>query len=99
VDECLIQFSIRLTHNACGKGSHLLCSSIQTIAEFCWSRWPYQKSYADRLDATQRKMLGTLFDFKPRNGEPYDAFVQRRHRETGRLATKCGRWSTKWAQA
>jgi len=25
VDECLIQFSIRLTHNACGKGSHLLC--------------------------------------------------------------------------
>ena len=73
-------------------------SSIQTIAEFRWSRWPYQKSYADRLDATQRKMLGTLFDFRPRNGEPYDALVQLRHRETGRLATKCGRWSTKWAQ-
>ena len=73
-------------------------SSIQTIAQFRWSRWPYQKSYAQRLDAAQRKMLGALFDVRPSQGEPYDAFVERRHRETGHFASKCGRRSAAWAQ-
>ena len=73
-------------------------SSVQSIAQFRWARWPYQKSYAKRLDATQRKMLGILFDVKPNESEPYDAFVQRRHCETGRIASKCGRWSVAWAQ-
>ena len=32
-------------------------------------------------------------------GEPFDAFVQRRHMVGGRLATACGRWSHAWARS
>lgn len=74
-----------------------LKSSVQGIAQFRWSRWPFQRTYAKRLDGIQRKMLAHMFNITPHQGEPYDAFVQRRHVHSGHLASQCGRFSQAWA--
>ena len=72
---------------------------MRTIASFRWSRWPYTKTYGVKLDALQRKFLTALMQIKNKPGEPYDAFVQRRHISGGHLATACGRWSQAWASS
>ena len=80
----------------------MLCSDhqiIRTIASFRWSRWPYTKTYGAKLDALQRKFLTSLMQIKCKPGEPYDAFVQRRHISGGHLARACGRWSQAWASS
>ena len=46
-------------------------SSVGSVASFRWSRWPFQKTYANKLDALQRKMLAGVFEIKPRPEEPY----------------------------
>ena len=74
-----------------------LRTSVQSVARFRWARWPFQVSFAKRLDRVQRSMLASVFDIKPLPEEPWDAFVQRRHTHTGRLASQCGRWSQAWA--
>ena len=76
-----------------------LTSCVRTIASSRWSRWPYTKSYAAKLDALQRKFLTALMQIKKRPDEPYDAFVQRRHITGGHLASGCGRWSRAWASS
>ena len=76
-----------------------LRSCVQSVAQFRWSRWPFQRSYAGRLDASKRKMLAGLLRITPHDGEPYAAFVQRRHLQSGRLATQCGRFSHAWAES
>ena len=60
-----------------------LRTSVQSVAQFRWARWPYQVTYAKKLDGLQRKMLSILFQIVPRPEEPYDAFVQRRHAHSG----------------
>jgi hypothetical protein len=74
-------------------------SCVRTIASFRWSRWPFAKSYAIKLDSLQRKFLTSVMQVKPNSGEPYDAFVQRRHIIGGHLASACGRWSHAWARS
>jgi len=76
-----------------------LNSCVRTIASFRWSRWPYTKTYGMKLDALQRKFLTALMQIKSKPGEPYDAFVQRRHITGGHLARACGRWSQAWASS
>ena len=76
-----------------------LRSSVQSVASFRWARWPFQVSYADRLDRVQRDMLAAAFDVRPLPEEPLDAFVQRRRIRTGHLASQCGRWSQAWARS
>jgi len=77
----------------------VLRSSMQTVAEFRWARWPYQSQYAKNLDKLQLKMLATLFQITPKPRELYDAFVQRRHVQSGHLASQCGRWNRSWASS
>ena len=76
-----------------------LNSCVRTIASFRWSRWPYTKTYAAKLDALQRGFLTALLQIKRKPDEPLDAFVQRRHITGGHLATSCGRWSLDWARS
>ena len=76
-----------------------LSSCVRTIAHFRWSRWPFTKTYAAKLDGLQRKFLTALMQIRPNVGEPYDAFVQRRHITGGHLASACGRWSRAWAHS
>ena len=51
------------------------------------------------LDALQRKFLTSLMQVRKNDGEPYDAFIQRRHLIGGHLATACGRRSHAWARS
>ena len=74
-------------------------SSILSVVLSRWARWPFQRSYGDRLDRVQRKMIENLLRIKPAEGEPYDAFCQRRHIITGKKASKYGRWSERWARS
>ena len=74
-----------------------LNTCVRTVGSFRWSRWPYAKTYAAKLDRLQRTFLTSLMQIKRRSGESHDAFTQRRHLLGGRLATACGRWSAAWA--
>ena len=73
-----------------------LKSCVQAVASFRWSRWPYQSSYASRLDGVQTSMISQLFPFQKRSHEDALGFFLRRARLSGRIAAKTGRWSTAW---
>ena len=72
---------------------------VSTIARFKWSRWPWQVTYARRLDQVQTHMLSLLFPCVPVPGEPPTDFYRRRSLLSGRLATAAGRWSRAWAES
>ena len=74
-----------------------LKSSVVSISRFRWSRWPYTRTTAAKLDAVQRRFLYSLFPVRPHRDEPLQEFFERRHRVAGRLATSTGRWSELWA--
>ena len=74
-----------------------LQASVKSVAAFRWARWPFQQSYAAKLDRTQRKMIGHLLQIRPRPDESVDEFVQRRHSITSRKARHMGLWSLSWA--
>ena len=76
-----------------------LSACILPIARARWSRWPYQATYADRLDRMQRKMLSCLFGIRPREDEPIDAFQERRRQESSAMARGMGLWSSEWARS
>ena len=74
-------------------------SSIASIGSFRWPRWPYQQSYADRLDTIQRKMVGILMKVRPSAGETVESYRRRRRKLTNGSATKVGLWSHLWAKS
>ena len=75
-----------------------LNSCIASIPAFRWPRWPYQDTYAERLDSTQRHMIAVLMQCKPRAEETFENFATRRRMYCGRIASKHGRWSKLWAK-
>ena len=72
---------------------------VRPIGAFRWARWPYQSSYAQRLDRVQRKMIGHLVHVKPGPGETAEEFHNRRQLICTKLATATGRWSKDWAKS
>ena len=54
---------------------------------------------ASGLGVIQRPMLGILMSFEPDVGEPIEAYVRRRGRETAALQHKVRRRSDLWAEA
>ena len=74
-----------------------LQSSVCAIARFWWSRWPYTRELANKLDACQRKFLYSLFPVQPNRDEPIDFFFARRHCIASRIASSSGKWSVLWA--
>ena len=76
-----------------------LNTCISSIAAFRWSRWPFQKGYAAKLDRVQRKMIGSLLQIRPRPTEAYGDYVLRRQQYCGRQASTYGRWSHCWAKS
>ena len=75
-----------------------LNSCISTIPGFRWARWPYQESYAAKLDSTQRRMVSVLFNIKPCNGESWDTYVARRHNTSQSIVGR-SKWSRYWARS
>jgi hypothetical protein len=73
-----------------------LRSSISPIASFRWARWPYQVTYASKLDTVQRQMIGMMMGIRPRPHEDAQDFTRRRRLTTGHVASRHGRWSAAW---
>ena len=69
------------------------------IFSYRFSRWPWTKTIADRLDSAQSHMVSLLNPVCPKPGETEQNFFTRRRLIAGRLATSSGRWSHYWAQA
>ena len=73
-----------------------LSGCVRPIGRFKWSRWPYQGSYAKRLDGIQVAMISRLVLCPPDAQEAPLAYFGRRARYCGRLADASGRWSMQW---
>ena len=77
--------------------TRLLTTSVAAIGRFRWSRWPWQVTYAKKLDQIQTHMISLLFPVHHLEHGTVDEFFRRRSLAAGRLATKVGRWSSMWA--
>ena len=72
-------------------------SSLKSVGGFRWSRWPWQKAYADRLDSLQRHIIGCIKPLRMDTGEDFDAYARRRRTHCERTALIWGKWSSLWA--
>ena len=70
------------------------------VCLFLWkiSRWPFQTSIAQELDATQCQMLAYILPCEPRLTETIDQFCRRRLRQARNVACQAGLWSLVWAR-
>ena len=75
-----------------------LQSNVLSVFKYKFSRWPWSKTIAGKLDACQTHMIALLNPLPRRTGEDQDYF-NRRILAAGRLATSSGRWSHHWASA
>ena len=62
------------------------------------SRWPFQKSIAGELDATQCKMLSFVLPCVMNPDEDIDTYCRRRSRLARNVANKVGLWSVMWCE-
>ena len=92
----------------CGQGlrraneaaqANFMRASLRSIASFRWSRWPWQKKYADRLDSLQRHLVSCIRPVRPLPGERAEAYFKRRHVVSSRVVRQWGPWSQQWAQS
>ena len=72
---------------------------VRPIASFKWSRWPWQPTYAKKLDQLQTHMLSLVFPCAPVLNEDSSDFFRRRSLNAGRLASSMGRWGAAWARS
>ena len=75
---------------------NFLNGCIRPIASFRWSRWPFQTTYANKLDGLQVNMAARLFDIKPRTQEDLLSFYERRGQHSRQMIDAWGRWSLQW---
>ena len=73
-------------------------TSLRSVAGFRWSRWPWQRSYADRLDRLQRRLIACIRPVRPHPGENATHYFRRRNLTCNRVAERFGKWSQLWAQ-
>ena len=73
-----------------------LNTCVCTVARFRWSRWPYTKVLADRLDSIQRRCIYSLFPLRRLPHEELTDFFSRRHRTAARNLGPTGKWSRLW---
>ena len=92
--------NVRLGLKRCSQSRKIkfLKTCILPIACSRWARWPWQKSYAQRLDKIQRQFIAVLFDIKAMPDEDYSMFVLRRRAVTQTIARDMGPWSVEWAR-
>ena len=77
--------------------THFLATSVAAIGRFKWSRWPWQVTYAKKLNQIQTQMLSLLFPLRHNEHETVDEFFRRRSLAAGHVASAIGRWSSTWA--
>ena len=76
-----------------------LKTCVRPVASFRWSRWPFQPTYAKKLDGIQNHMTARLLQVKQRPGEDFDIYFSRRRRLCAEISGEHGKWSTSWAQS
>ena len=74
-------------------------SCVRSSGSYHWSRWPFQPTYAKRIDSLQTHMIAVLENHQPRDHEDTDDFFRRRSLSAGRVAARVGRWSHRWANS
>ena len=80
------------------KQARFMNSSLRSIAGFRWSRWPWQRSYADRLDGAQRHIIACMRPVRAIPGESLENYTRRRRLLCSQFAERWGKWSTLWAR-
>jgi len=78
---------------------NLIKRSVEPVLRFRWTRWPFRKDHANKLDSMQRKMLCIISGIKPNGVESAEAFIHRRGRSVARLQRSIGSWGNAWAKA
>ena len=73
-----------------------LTGCIRPVAAFRWTRWPFQSTYASRLDSVQTNMVGRLIDVTPNAQEDAQCYFRRRRHICRQIATSWGPWSSQW---
>ena len=81
------------------KRMSFLKASVLPIFGYKFSRWPWSKTIAGKLDAAQTHMIALLHPLSRQSGEDDQTYFTRRSLTAGRLATASGRWSHHWALA
>ena len=72
---------------------------VKTVASFRWSRWPFQATYANRLNGIQNHMMARLLQITPDSGEDIDTYFSRRRRLSAQMSRRQGKWSVAWAKS
>ena len=79
--------------------TRFLKTCVRPTASFRWSRWPFQMTYANKLDGIQNHMVARLFPVQPRPWEDQDRYFERRRQLSAQISGQTGRWSADWAHA
>ena len=77
----------------------LLKRSVEPILRFRWTRWPFRKDHADRLNGLQRQMLNIISGVRPMRDDSAEEFVRRRAKIVRSMQGSMGYWGEKWAVA
>ena len=72
---------------------------IKSIAQGKWARWPLQKSYVEKLNAFQTRLVYCCLERRMYHHESVPQFCRRRKLEAKKIAKEYGLWSDAWARA
>ena len=76
----------------------LFMRAVYSTVNWKFSRWPYQKSVADELDAMQSHMVSILLRIPRSGSEDWVMWARRSRRLARSLIVRIGSWSEAWAQ-
>ena len=76
----------------------LLTRTVLSLVLFKMSRWPFQQTVAESLDALQCKMISYMRKCPRFVSESIEQYCNRRSREARGVAARCGYWSKIWAK-
>ena len=79
--------------------TRLLDVCVRSVGSFRWTRWPFQRDTAHKLDHLQHHMLAILSKIPPTTGETVENYFERRRASARQLAQQQGNWSTHWARS
>ena len=77
----------------------ILKRAVEPVLRFRWTRWPFRKDHARRLETIQKQMLCIVSGIRPDADEEPAQFVRRRGRAVGELQRQMGSWASTWAFA
>ena len=79
--------------------TRMVNTCVKSVASWKWARWPYQRTYAKRLDGLQRHLIGTFLSVPPCPFESSEQYFQRRSTACDRVARTSSLWSIAWARS